>query len=116
MLVLAIVALSVPVAASAASGLPPTIAMNPEAAGPGTVVEIVGLDFPPDGAIELKVTTTAGPVSLGTTVATHGGYFRQAVTLPPEVAPGFWELRATGPGGATAVHIFEARTMVRSGT
>jgi hypothetical protein len=111
MLVLALVALSVPVAASAASGLPPTIAMNPEAAGPGAVVEIVGLDFPPDGAIELQVTTTAGPVSLGTTVATQGGYFRQAVTLPTDVQPGFWELRATGPSGATAVHIFEARTM-----
>ena len=108
---LALIALSFPIAASAASGLPPTIAMNPAAAGPGAVVEIVGLDFPPDGAIELQVTTTAGPVSLGTTVATTGGYFRQAVTLPLDVQPGFWELSATGPAGATAVHIFEARTM-----
>src|SRR5687768_3636258 len=112
MLALALVALSFPVAAAtAASGLPPTIAMNPETAGPGATVEIVGLDFPAEGAIELQVTTTAGPVSLGTTVASEGGYFRQAVTLPLDVEPGFWEVRATGPGGAAAVHIFEARTM-----
>jgi hypothetical protein len=112
MLVLALLALSFPVAAaSAASGLPPTIAMNPATAGPGSVVEVVGLDFPPDGSIELQVTTTAGPVSLGSTVATQGGYFRQAVTLPGDVEPGFWELRATGPGGSTAVHIFEAKVV-----
>ena len=112
LLALALTALAFPVAAaSAASGLPPTIAMNPETAGPGAVVEIVGLDFPAEGAIELLVTTTAGPVSLGTTVASPGGYFRQAVTLPIDVEPGFWELRASGPAGATAVHIFEARTM-----
>jgi hypothetical protein len=82
--------------------------MNPADAGPGSVVEVVGLDFPPDGTIALQVTTTAGPVVLGTTRATSGGYFRQPVTLPSDVEPGFWELRATGPGGVTAVHIFEA--------
>jgi hypothetical protein len=109
MLVLALVALSYPLAAaSAASGLPATIMMNPENAGPGSVVEVVGLDFPPDGTVELQVTTTAGPVALGSTEATSGGYFRQAVTLPSDVEPGFWELRATGPGGVAAVHIFEA--------
>src|SRR5262245_35815417 len=109
MLVLALVALSLPLAAaSAATGLPATITMNPPSAGPGSVVEVVGLDFPPEGTVELQVTTTAGPVVLGTTKATSGGYFRQAVTLPTDVEPGFWELRATGPGGATAVRIFEA--------
>ena len=108
MLVLAFVALSYPLAASAASGLPASITMNPADAGPGSVVEVVGLDFPPEGTIQLQVTTTAGPVLLGTTEATSGGYFRQPVTLPADVEPGFWELRATGPGGVTAVHIFEA--------
>lgn len=109
MLVLAFVALSYPLAAaSAASGLPASIAMNSEDAGPGSVVEVVGLDFPPEGTIQLQVTTTAGPVLLGTTEATSGGYFRHPVTLPADVEPGFWELRATGPGGVTAVHIFEA--------
>ena len=71
-------------------------------------MEVVGLDFPPGGAVQLQVTTTAGPVALGSTQATSGGYFRQPVTLPNDVEPGFWELRATGPGGVTAVHIFEA--------
>jgi hypothetical protein len=109
MLVLALVALSYPLAAaSAASGLPATITMTPDNAAPGTVVEVVGLDFPPEGTVELQVTTTAGPVALGTTTATSGGYFRQAVTLPTDVEPGFWELRATGPGGVAAVQIFEA--------
>ena len=108
MLVLALVALSYPLAASAASGLPATITMNPENAGPGSVVEVVGLDFPPEGSVALQVTTTAGPVALATTTATSGGYFRQAVTLPTDVESGFWELRATGAGGVTAVHIFEA--------
>jgi hypothetical protein len=111
MLVLALVALSYPLAAaSAASGLPATITMNPDNAAPGTVVEVVGLDFPPEGRVELQLTTTAGPVALGTTTSTSGGYFRQAVTLPTDVEPGFWELRATGPGGVAAVHIFQAGT------
>src|SRR5688500_20132414 len=109
MLVLAFVALSYPLAAaSAASGLPASIAMNPEDAGPGSVVEVVGLDFPPEGSIELQVTTTAGPVSLGSTVATQGGYSRHAATLPSDADPGFSELSATGPGGSTAVHMCEA--------
>jgi hypothetical protein len=116
MLVLALVALSHPLAASAASGLPATITMNPASAGPGAVVEVVGLDFPPEGSVELQVTTTAGPVALGTTQATSGGYFRQAVTLPSDVEPGFWELRATGSGGVTAVHIFEAGVIAAAET
>jgi len=46
-LALTFVALLVtPIAAMAASGLPATVAMNPESAGPGTTVEITGLDFP----------------------------------------------------------------------
>jgi hypothetical protein len=108
MLVLALLALSHPLAASAASGLPASITMNPANASPGSVVEVVGLDFPPDGTVQLQVTTTAGPVIVGTIEATSGGYFRHPVTLPRDVEPGFWELRATGPGGVTAAHIFEA--------
>jgi hypothetical protein len=95
-------------AASAASGLPPTITMNPGQAGPGSQVEVLGLDFPAATQVELLLTTTAGPVPLGSATTGEGGYFRQVVTFPPEVAPGFWELRASAPGGVVAVTIFEA--------
>jgi hypothetical protein len=97
-----------PMAALAASGLPATITMTPTESGPGSSVEIVGLDFPGSQAIELQLTTTAGPLHLGTATTEEGGYFRHALTLPSDVAPGFWELRATAPDGAVAVHIFEA--------
>ncbi|CAN5574189.1 hypothetical protein BH24CHL9_BH24CHL9_16110 [soil metagenome] len=95
-------------AASAASGLPPTITMSPGQAGPGSEVEVLGLDFPAAVEVDLLLTTTAGPVALGTATTGEGGYFRQPVTFPAEIAPGFWELRATAPGGAIAVTIFEA--------
>lgn len=108
-LALALVALLVtPFAASAASGLPSTITMTPERAGPGSQVEIVGLDFPAGRTVDLRLTTTAGAVHLATTAIEEGGYFRQSLELPADVAPGFWELRATSDTGAVAVHIFEA--------
>lgn len=106
---LALSALSLfPISVMAASGLPPTITMTPQAAGPGSQVEVVGLDFPPGGQVDLLLTTTAGPVPLGSTVVEEAGYFRQSVVFPAELAPGFWELRATGPQAAVAVLIFEA--------
>lgn len=97
-----------PMAAMAASGLPSTITMSPESAGPGTAVEIVGVDFPGGQALELQLTTTAGPVLLAQTTVEDGGYFRQNITFPADIAPGFWELRATAANGTAAVHIFEA--------
>ena len=97
-----------PLAAFGASGLPATISMNPATAGPGTRVEVVGLDFAAGQDVDLQLTTTTGPIHLATATTEDGGYFRHSVTLPADVAPGFWELRATGPGGAVAVLIFEA--------
>lgn len=97
-----------PMAAMAASGLPSTITMSPASAGPGSVVEVVGIDFPGGQQLELQLTTTAGPVSLATTTVEEGGYFRQSVTFPADVAPGFWELRATAANGTAAVQIFES--------
>jgi hypothetical protein len=76
----------------------------------------VGLDFPAGQQVALQLTTTAGPVALGTTLVQEGGYFRQQVTLPSDIAPGYWELRATAPGGAVAVHIFEALDPTRLAT
>jgi hypothetical protein len=109
MLALVIVALLVtPFVAVAASGLPPTISLAPESAAAGSVVEVTGLDFPAGQPVEVQVTTTAGVATLATVTTEEGGYFRQAVTLPADAPPGFWELRATAPDGSVAVHMFEA--------
>ena len=94
-------------AAVAASGLP-AVSMDPASAEPGSEVEVTGLDFPSGQAVELQLTTTSGPVHLATLTTEEGGYFRQSVTLPTDVAPGPWELRATAPNGMVAVHSFEA--------
>lgn len=108
-LALAFTALLVaPVATLAASGLPATITMLPEEAGPGASVEITGLDFQPNQTVDLQLTTTAGPVELGTATTVEGGYFRQAVTLPADAPIGYWEVRATDADGSVAVHLFES--------
>jgi hypothetical protein len=108
-LALTFVALLVtPIAAMAASGLPATVTMIPEAAGPGATVEVTGLDFPANQAVQLQLTTTAGAVHLGTATTADGGYFREVVTLPGDAPPGLWELRASGPDGSVAAHVFEA--------
>ena len=96
--------------AVAASGLPATVSMDPASAEPGSEVEVTGLDFPSGQAIELQLTTTSGPVHLATVTTEEGGYFRQSVTLPTDVAPGPWELRAIAPNGMVAVHSLEAGT------
>lgn len=108
-LVLAFVALLVtPIAAGAASGLPATISLEPATAPAGSTVEVIGLDFPTGGEVDLQVTTTAGVVPLATVAADVGGYFRQAVTLPLDAPAGFWEIRATAADGSVAVSMLEA--------
>ncbi len=48
----------------ASSGLPATVTMYPESAGPGEVVEVTGLDFPSGAAVQLELTTSASTVPL----------------------------------------------------
>jgi hypothetical protein len=93
--------------ASADSGLPATLGMEPATAGPGAQVEVSGLDFPAGESVDLQVATSAGPVHLATVTVADGGYFRQPVTLPADAPTGAWELRATAADGTTAVHVFE---------
>lgn len=97
-----------PLVALGASGLPATVTMNPEAAGPGSTVEITGLEFPANQAVDLQLTTTAGPMPLGSATTEEGGYFRQEVVLPADAPIGYWELRASAPDGSVAVYLFEA--------
>ena len=46
------------------------------AIGPGATVQGVGIDVPGGQPLELCLTTTAGPVVLGSTTVEEGGYFR----------------------------------------
>lgn len=94
--------------AGADSGLPASITISPDGAQPGAEVQVAGLDFPSGQTVQLQLTTTAGAIALGTAVTEDGGYFRQNVTLPADIPPGFWELRATAPDGSVAVLIFES--------
>ena len=114
------------IAASAASGLPPTITMDPESAPPGDTVVVTGLDFPPDGSVQVQLATPAGLRYLDTITATADGYFTGSVTLPADVDPGAWELQASAADGISASFPFSAavpaavvaadQTSVRRGT
>jgi hypothetical protein len=102
-----LLAAMLPLAVMAASGLPPAVAIIPDQPGPGGRAEISGLDFPAGASIELMLVTNAGVTPLGTATASTTGTFRQAVTLPSTVVPGWWEIRATGPGDTIAVRLFK---------
>ena len=100
--------LATPIAASAASGLSPTISIDPADAGPGSSVDVIGLDFSAGQVVGLRLITVEGEVGLGTATIGARGYFRETVTLPAQFAPGRWELRASATDGLIAVHLFDA--------
>ncbi len=102
------VVLLIPVAASAASGLPATVTMTPESAGPGSTVEVTGIDFPGGQLIELQLGTAAGSSDLAVFVSAEGGYFREFVTLPVDAPAGAWDLRAIALDGSQAAYGFQA--------
>jgi hypothetical protein len=111
-LALAFVALLIaPFAVAASSGLPPTITIEPSEADPGAAIEVIGLDFPGRAVVELELGSSAGPMALGAATTDESGYFREAVTLPAELAPGTWEVRAVAPDGSAASGTFRAGTM-----
>jgi hypothetical protein len=106
-LALTFVALLVtPIAAMAASGLPATITMNSESAGPGATVEVTGLDFPANTAVELQLTTADGAAPIGTATTADGGYFREVLTLPANAPAGTWQIEASAPDGSNATLAF----------
>ncbi len=100
--------LATPIVALAASGLPATVTMSPESAGPGSTVEVTGIDFPASQFIELQLDTAAGSSDLAVFVSAEGGYFQEFVTLPADVPPGAWELRAIALNGSQATYGFQA--------
>lgn len=111
-LALAFVALmAMPMAASAQSGSPATLSMQPAAAGPGDTVEVAGLGFPAYMTVVLELTTPVGKSTLQT-VATNGdGSFREPVAFPKAASEGAWVLSArSADGRATASHAFPAGT------
>jgi len=82
--------------------------MFPESAGPGSTVEVTGIDFPGEQLIELQLDTTAGSSDLALFMSAEGGYFREFVTLPADVPAGAWELRAIALDGSQAAYGFQA--------
>lgn len=94
-----------PVAALAQSGAP-AISMYPETAGPGSTVEITGIDFPPARVVEVQLATPDGTIALTTATTSPEGDFRRIVALPLGVTEGAWELRATAADGTTSAYPF----------
>lgn len=95
--------LLVPLAVVAQS---PAISMYPETAGPGSTVEIAGIDFPPERVVEVQLATPDGAVPLTTATTSPEGDFRQVLSLPLGVAEGAWELRATAADGTSSTFAF----------
>jgi hypothetical protein len=108
LLLLLVASVAGPVAANSPSGLPPTISMDPTSAGPGSVVEVTGIDFPSQQLIEIQLDTAAGRSDLAVLITTDDGYFRKFVELPADVSAGWWELRVTALNGVSASHAFDA--------
>lgn len=102
------VVIVLPVTVGAASGLPPTVTLLPDPAGPGMAVDVSGLDFPASGEVRFHLITTERIVPLGATRASDTGTIRTSVTMPTDLPIGVWELRATGPDDAVAVRLFKA--------
>jgi len=98
--------LFVPLVSLAASGLSATMSMYPETAGPGSIVEISGIDFPAERVVEVQLSTPDGTVLLTTTTTSASGDFRQVVALPIDAPDGAWELQATAADGTTSAYAF----------
>jgi hypothetical protein len=107
-LLLVLVAIMAGPVAATSSGLPPTITMDPSSAGPGSVVEVSGIDFPVKQLVEVQLDTAAGRSDLALLITTDDGYFRTFVKLPADVSAGWWELRVTALDGASAGYAFDA--------
>jgi len=97
-----------PVAAAGSSGLPATLTMYPEAAGPGATVEVVGLDFPAAQSVAVELAAGGSTTPIVTAITADGGYFRAVLALPSDLTPGSWELRAAAADGSTAAYAFVA--------
>ena len=97
--------LAAPVAVLAQSGAP-AISMYPETAGPGSTVEITGIDFPPERVVEVQLATPEGTTPLTTATTTADGDFRQILALPIGITEGAWELQATAADGTTSTFAF----------
>lgn len=94
-----------PVAVLAQSGAP-AISMYPETAGPGSTVEITGIDFPPERVVEVQLATPDGTTPLTTATTSPQGDFRQILALPIGITEGAWELQATAADGTTSAYAF----------
>ena len=104
-LVLTLVSLLVAPIAVLAQGAP-AISMYPETAGPGSTVEITGIDFPPERVVEVQLATPDGTRPLTTATTSPDGDFRQILSLPIGLTGGAWELRVNAADGTTSTFAF----------
>jgi len=97
--------LVVPLSVLAQSGAP-AISMYPETAGPGSTVEITGIDYPPQRVVEVQLMTPDGTVPFTTATTSTEGDFRQIVALPIGATEGAWELQVAAADGTTSRFAF----------
>jgi hypothetical protein len=104
-LALTLVSLLVAPIAVLAQGAP-AISMYPETAGPGSTIEITGIDFPPERVVEVQLATPDGTTPLTSATTGPEGDFRQILALPIGLTEGAWELQATAADGTTSRFAF----------
>jgi hypothetical protein len=105
-LVLTLVSLLVAPLAALAQSSAPAISMYPETAGPGSTVEITGIDFPPERVVEVQLATPDGTRPLTTATTSPDGDFRQILSLPIGLTEGAWELRVNAADGTASTYSF----------
>lgn len=99
----------------------PTLALEPRAAPPGTRIKLSGSGFPPLGQVTAALVSAGqgGERQLGSLSTAADGQFGGTLTLPVDLAPGRYSLRArdaTGEGGETGLWVVpeEGRLDLRS--
>lgn len=108
--VLALWLVSLLVAPLVALAQSPAISMYPEAARPGSTVEVIGIDFPAEHVVEVQLATPDGTTALATTITDAEGSFAEMVALPFSPTEGAWEIRAAAADGTTSAYGFTTIT------
>lgn len=109
--VLALAFVSLLVAPLAALAGSPAVSMYPEAARPGSTVELIGIDFPAENVVEVQLTTPDGTMALATTATDDKGSFAEMVALPFSPTEGNWQIQATAVDGTTSAYGFDTITV-----
>jgi hypothetical protein len=93
-----------------AHGSDPRIEINTDRLNPGSVLDIRGVDFEFEEAVELALVGAQSQVPFGTVLADVEGVFLLTLTLPVDLPEGTYILRAT-----TDDHVVESPQIIVSG-